>query len=429
MKVATIRFIAGITLFVLLGILFTQFYWIRHAVELREEQFNNRVRIALKTVVNHLFNIQNARYSLIQDSCQRHCLLSDERIKQIISPIKLDSLIQNELGCMRINRDYEYAVFNRHTHEFLMGSYANYEKELLNTGFNVSLSCLHQSDDYALALYFPHLKSVMVKKMISWVVLTAVMMLVLFILSFYTLYGLFRQKRLSEIKNDFVNNMTHEFKTPISTVSLASEMLLRPEVINNSAKVSKYARLIYDENLRLKNQVENVLQIAILDKGEFAIKQKKVNVHHILEKLIYNFELRMKERNGRIIYTPSASNDEIYADKVHLANIFINLLDNAEKYSPESPIIHVDTRNNEHGIIVSIKDNGIGISKENQQQVFRKLYRVPTGNLHDVKGFGLGLYYVKTMVEAHNGSVKLQSELKKGSCFEVLLPFSGSTSV
>jgi two-component system phosphate regulon sensor histidine kinase PhoR len=427
MQLKTIRIIAAVTILVLLGILFTQLYWVRHAVELREEQFNNKVRIALKTVVNHLYNYK-AEKEVQDTSCFKACLLNDRHIYQLVDSVKLDSLVQNELGCMRITRDYEYAVFNRHSGQFYMGRYSNYKKELLSSEFVVSLSCLHRSDDFVLSLYFPNLQGVMIRKMIGWVVLTASLMLVLFAISFYTVYGLFRQKRLSEMKNDFVNNMTHEFKTPISAVSLASEILLRPEVNRKPEKVGRYAQLIYDENMRLKNQVENILQLAVLDRSDYNIKLKQLNAHDILTRQVHNFEIRLKERNGSISLDLQAQNPVIQADKVHLINVFNNLLDNAEKYSPENPAIKIETHNNKTGLFVSIQDNGIGISRENQSLVFRKLYRVPTGNVHDVKGFGIGLYYVKKIVEAHQGHIHLHSELNKGSRFEIFLPFSSGTA-
>ena len=225
------------------------------------------------------------------------------------------------------------------------------------------------------------------------------------------------------MKTDFVNNMTHEFKTPISTISLASEMLLKPRVNQSSEKTEKYANIIYDENSRLKNQVEQVLQIAVLDKGNFKLKKKEVNLHEIIEMAVDNFEMIIKQRCGKIITSLDADMATFYADPIHITNIIHNLMDNANKYSPEIPEISISTRNNEKGIILSVEDKGIGISPENQKHIFKKFFRVHTGNIHDVKGFGLGLYYVKTIVEIHGGTINLVSELKKGTKIEIYFPF------
>lgn len=223
---------------------------------------------------------------------------------------------------------------------------------------------------------------------------------------------------------DFVNNMTHEFKTPISTISLASEMLLKPSVTESSDKVNKYANIIYDENSRLKSQVEQVLQIAVLDKGTFSLKKSEINIHEIVELAIDNFEMLIKQREGNVTKHLNATHFNINADPIHITNIIHNLIDNANKYSPEKPDISVSTWNENNGIVVSVQDKGIGISHENQRHVFKKFYRVHTGNIHDVKGFGLGLYYVKTIVEAHSGTIRLFSEIKKGTRFEIFIPFN-----
>jgi len=228
------------------------------------------------------------------------------------------------------------------------------------------------------------------------------------------------------MKSDFVNNMTHEFKTPISTISLASEMLLKPQVYSSGEKTKRYANIIYDENLRLKNQVEQVLKIAVLDKGEVKIKRKMVDVHKILENIVKSFKLIMVERKGKIRTSFKATEHMLLADRLHFTNIINNLVDNANKYSPENPEILISTKNVKGGIMICVKDNGIGISSENQKHIFKKLYRVPTGNIHNVKGFGLGLYYVKTMVEAHGGTIDLVSTLDKGSQFDIYIPFNYS---
>jgi two-component system phosphate regulon sensor histidine kinase PhoR len=226
------------------------------------------------------------------------------------------------------------------------------------------------------------------------------------------------------MKNDFVNNMTHEFKTPISTISLSSEMLLRDEILADKEKARKYSKVIFDENQRLKNQVEQVLQIAVIEKGEMKIRKKDIDVHKVIADIVQKMEITISERGGAIKTYLNANSAKIFADKMHFTNVINNLLDNANKYTPDSPVIIVRTHNAKNGIVISIEDNGIGIKTNDQKDIFKQFHRVHTGNIHDVKGFGLGLFYVKLTTEAHGGSVKLTSEWGKGSIFEVFFPFN-----
>ncbi|NTW24612.1 MAG: HAMP domain-containing histidine kinase, partial [Lentimicrobium sp.] len=217
--------------------------------------------------------------------------------------------------------------------------------------------------------------------------------------------------------------------TPISTISLASEMLLSPRVNESAVKTKRYARIIFDENIRLKHQVEQVLQIAVLDKGEFRLKMKIFDAHEAMLSCLKSFELTVHDKGGFLNFRPDAPDHQLFADENHFRNMINNLLDNAAKYSRVYPEILVITRNIKGMFVVEVHDKGIGISSENQKYIFRKLFRVPTGNIHDVKGFGLGLYYVKTMAEAHKGFVKVKSELKNGSIFEIHLPLAAKTEL
>jgi len=239
----------------------------------------------------------------------------------------------------------------------------------------------------------------------------------------YTLTVIFRQKKLSEMKTDFINNMTHEFKTPIATISLASDSIVTPIILNNPEKVQRFANIIKQENKRMNSQVEKVLQMALLDKRDFSLKMTEVNVHEVIQAAVENITLRVEKRDGIVKTALNASKPIIEGDLTHVANVINNLLDNADKYSPDKPEISVSTRNVSNGIEITVQDNGIGISKEARKQIFDKFYRVPTGNLHDVKGFGLGLSYVKAMMTAHKGAVEVKSDPGKGSSFILTFPF------
>lgn len=407
----------------LLGIVFTQLYWMRNAIIMKEEQFDESVRIGLKSVVNQL--MENYNDSTLQKIRTEgpECVIEKTDIRDVINAIRLDSLIQAELACFRIEQDYGYGVINKANDRFYMGNYEGFRLGLLDSQHAVSLSMLYEPGDYWLAVWFPNQQNIILKQMILMLILSGFFLLIVISSFSFTIYRLIMQKKLSQMKSDFVNNMTHEFKTPISTISLAGEMLLNPNIQKAPEKISKYSRVIIDENARMQSQVERVLQIAILDKGETKIKPKEIDVHKIIHRMVDNFNLHLKKRNGIILTQLNAATSVIYADRMHFTNIVNNLIDNAAKYTPENPRIIITTKNIKSGILISFEDNGIGISHENQKNIFKKLYRVPTGNLHDVKGFGLGLYYVKTMVEEHGGNIKLHSELGKGSKFEIYLPF------
>ena len=262
-----------------------------------------------------------------------------------------------------------------------------------------------------------------------WLMLfVSIVFIIIIVFSFYyTVSTIFKQKKLSEIKNDFISNMTHEFKTPISTISLACEVLSDKTVEKSPERVSNYIKMIGDENKRLSLLVENILQTAILDKGQLKLKIQSIDIHLLIEQTITNIKLQVENKDGEITTKLEAKKSIINADRVHVTNIIFNLIDNALKYSDQKPKIIISTRSDEEGVFISIHDNGIGISKENQKRIFDTMYRVSTGNIHTVKGFGLGLSYVKAVVEKHGGSISVDSELGKGSTFTIFLPFEINT--
>jgi len=238
-----------------------------------------------------------------------------------------------------------------------------------------------------------------------------------------TVRTLFNQKKLSEIKSDFINNMTHELKTPLATISLAIDALTNEKVIHDADKIKIYSSMIKEENKRMNKQVEKILQAARLEKEEIKLNLQKLDVHQIIAKVTDNISLQVQEKNGGLSLKLNATNPIIEADEVHFSNIIFNLLDNAMKYSTAAPQIIVETLNTGNGMLsIKIKDNGIGMDKETLSRIFEKFYRAHTGNLHNVKGFGLGLSYVKAIVEAHEGKIRVESTLGKGSIFTVILP-------
>ena len=253
--------------------------------------------------------------------------------------------------------------------------------------------------------------------------LSVVFSLIIFLTFSLSLYLIIRQKKISEMKSDFINNMTHEFKTPIATISIASDSILNDKVIRDEERVRFFAGMIRKENIRMNEQVERILQIARLEKKEFEFNLQPVNVHELIEEAIEGIYLQVEKKGGRIISKLEAMNPVVATDPIHFINLVYNLLDNANKYSPESPLITVHTTNTPKGLILSVEDQGIGMSKTVQSKIFDKFYRLPSGNIHNIKGFGLGLSYVKAILEINGGNIKVYSEPGKGSRFMVFIPF------
>lgn len=406
----------------LVGIVLTQLFWVGKAFELKENQFDNGVRISMKSVINRLHVHTND--SVFRDELEKiRCSKLKLDITDIIEPGILDSLLKEELNLMLIDNSYYYAIYNKRNDRFIAGNYDDFESELLYSEFQFSLVSLYQPGDYYLSIYFPRKKYLVIEQMNIWVVLSVIFLIVLLINFVYVIYTLFRQKKLSEVKNDFINNLTHELKTPIATSSLAAEMLLRPEIEKEPGKIQKYAKVILDENRRLQDQVEQVLQIAALETGSLRYRTLKVDVHQLIKNVLNTFEIKIRENNIDIKLQLEARDHFIIGDREHLQNVFSNLVDNAIKYSPIEPRIRIRSWNIHGGIMLRFEDNGIGIRKEHQKYIFKKLYRVPTGNIHEARGFGLGLYYVKTVVDYHNGRIGLNSQPGTGSTFNVFLPF------
>ncbi len=339
----------------------------------------------------------------------------------------IDSLLKIEFRLAGLKTQYEFGIFSPRRNKIVLHEAGKYYNELLSSPFRYLLfpsEIFGQKNQ--LMIYFPFERQYLITRI--WVLLAlSVVLIFTIIFSFaYVVSTVFRQKKLSEIKNDFINNMTHEFKTPISTISLACQALGDKDIAKNQAVYESYVSIIDEENNRLSSMAERVLQSARLQKGEIKLKSELLNIHDVIIDAKQKVDLQIKQKGGVIYMELDASVSNIVADRVHITNIVFNLLNNANKYTPWAPIITISTRNVGSGIIVSITDNGIGISSSNQKKVFDKLYRVPTGNVHNVKGFGLGLSYVKSVVEKHQGKITIDSELSKGSTFTIYLPLEKS---
>lgn len=354
-------------------------------------------------------------------------LQSSLPIEERIDPSTLGRIIKTELKKQGINLDFKYAVksFSRGEEKLIYGD-KNYNsaqrKEYPQLLFPNDLEEFKKPN--WLYVCFPKQNTYLLKETGILVIPTFVLTAMLIGIFVFTIMIILRQKKLSDIKNDFINNMTHELKTPISTISLASQMLRDNTVTNTPKTIEHISGIIFQESKRLTTQVEKVLQMAVFNEGKLKLKFKDVNINTLINSVVLNFELRVKSKNGELTSDLKANPAIIRADEVHITNVLFNLLDNAVKYSKEEPKIHIATETKDNFLIVSVKDHGIGISSEHLGQIFERFYRVPTGNVHDVKGFGLGLSYVKIIVDAHKGKVKVESAVNKGTKFMIYFPIN-----
>ncbi len=343
------------------------------------------------------------------------------KFQERITPKTFQELVRTELNNNGVLLPFEYAVLDDRR-DVVMASAAFSDK----TKSNLYAGRLKSSDMLAspnlVVLYFPTEMHYLMKSLGFMGTSSLLLTLVILFTFGYTIFVVLRQKKLSEIRNDFVNNMTHELKTPISTISLASQMLHDQTIPNEMKNYDHLSKVILDESKRLSYQVEKVLQAAIFEKGNMDLKIRRTDVHELMNNVVRNFIIQVKNRNGQIIKNFDAEFSVVNVDEVHFANVLLNLLDNAIKYSKGEPYISVTTLNKKNGIAIIVEDKGIGISKENQKRIFEKFYRVPTGNVHNVKGFGLGLSYVKKVVEGHNGKISIESEPNVGTKFEIFIP-------
>lgn len=469
-----INLIIIVVSFVLLSLTAVQLYWVRNAISIERANFENRVNSAVSEVIDQLEKLktiktinQNSgskkqiRYFLKSiDSINQELTTNIENVSDLndieklikkteltqevisgmiennevfdiekhLDPELLDSLLQKEIQGHDIETMYEYGVYSTKTDQLIIDKSGKYKNELQDEGLVFTLYPLEITDkpNY-LMIYFPYEIRYLFKQMASIIFISLILIVITLMLFIYVIKVIVWQKRLSEMKNDFINNMTHEIKTPIATISLACEALADNEIKKNQLLANNYLKVINDENSRLGGIAEKILQAAAIEKDNFKLKREKVNIHELIDGVINTIGIQVEVKDGEIKRDYRAIKTTVSCDKMHMTSVLTNIIDNANKYTPKKPTIRIITENYMDGIRICISDNGVGISKENQRKIFDKLYRVPTGNVHDVKGFGLGLSYVKTIVELHGGKIIVDSELKKGAKFFVFLPFSGKS--
>ncbi|MCG2616479.1 HAMP domain-containing histidine kinase [Terrimonas sp. NA20] len=431
----------------LIGIILIQLSWLKNMILLKEEQVKEKIDRAVDNVGQEL-NQYKGSYWNNKITSQSNAPFPDD-FTELLRPVtigkrfttaELESKIASALRVQQLaGMRFEFILYaggmrnatGIGTIERVSKNFLDiYEDTSMNHSRIFSLSAPSGSAaenlavDETLHVVAINWKNFALKEL-RMPIAMAIFFTVVIIAAFYlTVYTMLRQKKLGEIKNDFINNMTHEFKTPIATISLAVDAMKNEKVLQSREKMSYFSSIIKEENQRMNRQVETILKASQLEKQEVNLNLQPINVNKVIKDVIDTFALQLQEKQGRAEVTLDAENDEINADEVHFSNLINNLVDNAVKYSKENTpiLIKISTSSNDKSLFIKVEDNGIGMSKETVKRVFERFYRAHTGNLHNVKGFGLGLSYVKTMVNAHGGEIKVESTLGKGSTFTLQLP-------
>ena len=417
----TIQYIIFFSALSLSGLIVTQMLWVRNALNLAERQHSHRVDLALDDVLQEL----NDRIASVKDSVvnvQRTELSRQEGIFSVLDLTFLDELIRKYVDYHDLDRNYVYSIVKTRNDSVVFSSSAYLPKR---SRPGIHKACLHsiwKKDYYHLELYFPNQRRDELIRMSAWMLTSGIFLIIIILSFYYIIFTIIRQKKISQIRDDFINNITHEFKTPIATISLASEVLLNTQKEDPGSRIARYSRVIYDENSRMRRQVDRVLKLAELEKGDLRLDMTILNMDDMIRKNVDNLLLEHCNREIELIYHLEAKNPMVRIDELHFGNIINNLVSNAIKYSAEKPVIIISSRNEGNSYVFSVEDQGIGISRENLSHIFDRFYRVPTGDVHNTKGFGIGLYYVKRMTESHGGKINVHSEPGKGTRFDVFIP-------
>ena len=446
MRRTTINTVVIIGIFSILSILSIQLYWINETLESQQnaitiqdrqdslnlKQFEEQVRVALRNVVEEISTHHadsSDLYGAVKQQRTNYFLVD---INEDLHPYYLEQLLKRSFYDQGIINDFQYGIYDCYSDSIVYGNLIRYSRDSLYNPITDSVvgitspQLTWKKDGHYFTVFFPEVAANPIETGVilnsPWIYLIVIVGLVLIFFG-YSISIILRQKKLSEVKTDFINNMTHELKTPISTIGLSCEMLLKEDFSNDPTRIQRYAGLIYKENKRLENQVEKVLNIAKLDQNEIILNKQVLQIHELIEEAAESFRFNQLEKGGTIDLKLDASSNEIFGDLVHITNVIFNLLDNAVKYCNDFPVVEVSSTSSSKGVYIQVKDYGIGIKKENLKFVFDQFYRVPTGNLHNVKGFGLGLYYVKMIVEAHGGTINVKSIFGKETAFNLFFPF------
>lgn len=419
MRQKHIRYVVLLGAFAIIGIISIQVYFIQNAWNIKEKQFVQSVIIGLRNVADQMSKYNQTALPHTNPIRRLSSNYFVVDINSVIDANILEFYLKAEFDKLNLQTDFEYAIYNCQTDKMEYGNYLTKNGSAKPNILTVNLPKYDQYT-YYFGVNFPLLRNTITGDMTIWFFFMA-LLLVAIIFFVYSIFVILHQKRLSEMQKDFINNMTHEFKTPISSINISADVIMNPNIINDPTRLFTYGSVIKQENNRLNQQVDKVLQIARIESQSFHLNKESLNLNALLVKVVEN--CKANSNRSLVVDTKlSESVGMIQADALHLTNIIHNLLDNASKYSDKDPVITIKTTQTEKSAVITISDNGPGISPEYQHRIFQKFYRIPTGNLHDVKGFGLGLYYVKTICNAHQWEIRLFSEPAKGATFTIEIP-------
>ncbi len=404
----------------LLCITLVQSFWLRNTFNLSARAFDEKVRIAIRNVATQLSQMRQVQlptYHLINQISQDYYVVN---IRDAIDANSLEYYLTKELEAVNLFTDFEYGIYDCDTDQMVYGNYLHGQD-----GKRVSepTTNLPKYDEfvYYFGVRFPDRKGYLIAN--QWVPITLTGILLLAMLFFiYATYEIFKQKKLSDLQKDFINNMTHEFKTPLTSIKVSAEVFLQDQYVKKDDRLTRYAKIIANQTTRLNQQVERVLQIADTSANGLELKKEPLAIHAIISKVTDQLKSRLDRRNGQIRLQLNADQDLVSADRLHLANVLFNLLDNALKYTRKAPIIEVTTKLSESNLALKIADNGIGIDDKFLPKIGEKFFRVPTGNVHNAKGFGLGLHYVYQITKAHQWDLQIESVKTQGTTVTLLMP-------
>jgi len=416
----TLRIVILLAAISIVGIAVTQVYWFRRAFDLRANQFNRDVTTSLNNVALKLIEFNRGTIpsgTLVSQVSTNYFVVL---VNGPIDAALLDFLLITEFEKRNISH-YEYGIYDCVDKCMKGGSYFTPAKSTLKTPFPETPRL--NNDGYYFAVQFPLVEANILSQMGIWG-FSSIVMLVVILFFVYSLFVILKQKRLSEVQSDFINNMTHEFKTPISTIAISSQVLKDPSIVMQPGRLLNYATLIEAENNRLREQVDRVLQMAQLEKKDLGLNKVHCQIHELIQEAANHHTPALEARGGAIEIYANAKYSTVFGDRLHLSNVLNNLIDNAIKYNQRPPRLTITTADSPAGLRIHIADNGIGIPVEEQKRIFERFYRVPTGNIHDVKGFGLGLHYVKAVIEQHRGNITVESKPGSGTTFSILIPLN-----
>lgn len=409
----------------ILSIVIVQIYWVKEALDISHRQFDRTVKIALREVAEKIAKQNKTTFEYKNPVIQINTSHYIVNVNSDIDAKVLDYFLASIFDFYNINYDVEYGIYNCQSKELVYCNYIQKDKPQ-NATSQIDLPKFDQYL-YYFTVSFPHYSIISLHNVPMWVV-TSIILMIAVLFFVYALFVVFRQRNITQVQKDFINNMTHEFKTPISTISIIQQVIADPNIVKDPQRLATYSEIIGVETKRLNDQVERVLNIAKIEKGEIALNKEIVAINPLIKNIVDQIKLKSDVDDSVTITNQLlAQNDEVSIDVVHFTNILFNLVDNAIKYGGKPPIIDIATKNKNNKILITIHDNGNGIEKKELKKIFEKFYRVPTGNIHNVKGFGLGLYYVQKIIDVHKCRIWVNSELGLGTEFTIEIPLTNST--